>query len=351
MKLTSSFNIGNYEQPYIIAEIGSNHNGDMELAKRLILDAKAAGANCVKFQSWSKDTIFSRQKYDDNYFVADDYRERDDFTLEEIVDKYAISEVELLEMKSFADQIGIDCTSTPFSEGEADFLVEKLDSPFIKVASMDLTNVPFLRYLGSKGRPIIISTGLSDLADIDIAVRAIEEVGNAEICILHCVATYPPEDKDFHLNSIKTLRTCFPNYPIGFSDHSLGTVIPLTAVGLGAAVLEKHFTLDKNMEGWDHKVSATKDEMKVIVEGSKRIVSALGGFRVQATETDEKKTEFRRSLVLMRPHKKGEKIALSNLTSKRPGTGISPNLGTFIEGMRVNKDLPSDHVLTKSDII
>ena len=351
MNLTPQFKIGSFLRPYVIAELGSNHNGDMDLARRLILDAKAAGADCVKFQSWSKGTIFARQKYDDNFFVADDYRDRDDYTLEEIVDKYSISEEELMEMKVFSDELGIDFTSTPFSEREADFLVDKLDAPFIKVASMDLTNIPFLKYLAAKNRPIVISTGLSELGDIDRAVCAIEEVGNAEICILHCVATYPPEDKDLNLRNIKTLQTCFPRYPIGFSDHSLGTVIPLAAVAMGAAVLEKHFTLDKNMEGWDHKVSATKEEMADIVSGSSRIVDALGSSRVQATETEEKKLEFRRSLVLTKAHKEGEKIELCNLTSKRPGTGISPNLAEFVEGMRVSRDLPFDHVLTKDDLI
>ena len=151
MKLTKHKEISNYTKPYIIAELGSNHNGDMALARELIVQAKDAGADCVKFQSWNKDSIFSKKKYEDNYFLDDDYRSRSDFNLEEIVEKYAISEEELLEMKNFADDIEIDCTSTPFSRNEADFLIEKLQSPFIKVASMDLNSYPFLDYLANKG--------------------------------------------------------------------------------------------------------------------------------------------------------------------------------------------------------
>lgn len=351
VQLTKTKEIFNYCKPYVIAEIGSNHNGDMELAKKLIREAKEAGADCVKFQSWSKDSIFSRKKYEDNYFVADDYRDRVDYTLEEIVDAYSISEEELLEMKKFADELGIDCTSTPFSKKEADFLVDKLDTPFIKVASMDLNNYPFLEYLAKKNKPIIISTGLSELYEIDKAIKTIENTGNKEIVILHCVATYPPEDKDVNLNNIKTLMTTYPEYPIGFSDHTLGTAIPLASVALGACLIEKHFTLDKNMEGWDHKVSATKDEMQAIVENAKRISDALGSFRITATETDEKKREFRRSIVLTREMKKGEIITLDDVDYKRPGCGFAPDMTGFVVGRTVNKDLKFDHSLTKEDLV
>ncbi|OCQ20178.1 N-acetylneuraminate synthase [Pseudoalteromonas luteoviolacea] len=350
MKLTESKEIFNFCTPYIIAELGANHNGDMELAKKLIIQAKEAGADCVKFQSWSKDSVFSRKKYDDNYFIADDYRDRDDFTMEEIVEEYSISEEELLEMKSFAAEVGIDCSSTPFCRSEVDFLVDKLESPFIKVASMDLNNYPFLDYLARKGKPIIISTGLSELSEIDKAVKTIENAGNTDICILHCVSTYPPVDSDVHLNNIKTLQQAYPNYPIGFSDHTIGVEIPLASVAMGAAVIEKHFTLDKNMEGWDHKVSATQDEMQQIVSGAKRINDALGSFRISATESDEKKEEFRRSIVLTRSMKAGDTIALEDLEFKRPGTGIQPEFAEFIVGLTVNKDLPYDYILTKDDL-
>jgi sialic acid synthase SpsE len=351
VKITEKKEVYNFCKPYIIAELGSNHNGDMELAKKLIIEAKEAGAHCVKFQSWSKDSIFARKKYEDNYFIADDYRDRIDYTLEEIVDAYSISEEELLEMKRFADELGIDCTSTPFNKKEADFLVDKLESPFIKVASMDLNNYPFLDYLAKKGKPIVISTGLSELYEIDKAVKTIENAGNNQIVILHCVSTYPPVDSDVHLNNIKTLMATYPEYPIGFSDHTLGVAIPLASVALGACILEKHFTLDKNMEGWDHKVSATKDEMKEIVDNSIRISEALGSFRITATESDEKKKEFRRSIVLTRDIKKDETITYEDIDYKRPGGGFNPDMTDFIIGRTVNKDLEFDHILTNEDMI
>lgn len=351
MKFKNNRQIGNFTNPYIIAELGSNHNGDMGLARRLIAEAKEAGADCVKFQSWSKDTIFSRKKYEDNFFIADDYRGRDDYTLEEIVEEYSISEEELLDMKGYADELGIDCTSTPFSKREVDFVIDELDSPFIKVASMDLNNYPFLEYIAKKNKPVILSTGLSELYEIDKAVKTIEECGNKEIVILHCVSTYPPVDKDVNLNNIKTLMAAYPEYPIGFSDHTLGTEIPLASVALGSCLIEKHFTLDKDMKGWDHKVSATKNEMKVIVDGSKRICEALGSYRIKATESDEKKNEFRRSIVITRDMKKGEIIQQQDVDYKRPGGGFSPDMTEFVVGRAVNKDLEYDHILSKEDIV
>lgn len=351
MKLTKNININNYAKPYIIAELGSNHNGDMNLAKEMIIEAKEAGADCVKFQSWSKDSIFARKKYADNFFIADDYRDRNDFTLEEIVEEYSISETELLDMKIFADEVGIDCSSTPFNKKEADFVVEQLKSPFIKVASMDLNNLPFLDYLARKNLPIIISTGLSELYEIDRAVKTIELAGNGNIVILHCVSTYPPVDSDVNLNNMKTLMKTYPDYCVGFSDHTIGIEIPLASVAMGACVIEKHFTLDKEMEGWDHKVSATKDELSAIVTGAKRINEALGSFRITATESDDKKAEFRRSIVITRTMKKGEILQLDDLDYKRPGTGLKPEMTEFIVGMSINKDLPFDHILTKEDIV
>ena len=351
MKLTKDKDIQNFSKPYIIAELGANHNGDMHLARELIVQVKEAGADCVKFQSWTKSSVFARQKYKDNYFIDDDYRDRDDYTLEEIVEEYSISEQELLDMKEFSDQIGIDCTSTPFNKKEADFLVDKMQTPFIKVASMDLNNYPFLEYLAKKGKPMVISTGLSELHEIDKAVKTMEDAGNNQIAILHCVATYPPEDSDVNLNNIKTLMSIYPEYPIGFSDHTLGTIIPLAAVTLGACLIEKHFTLDKEMEGWDHKVSATKDEMQAIVEDSERIVKAMGSFRISATESDEKKREFRRSIVITRDMKKGDVIKVEDLEYKRPGGNFDPGMTDFIVGRTVNKDIKSDHILSKQDIV
>ena len=350
IKLTNQKEVFNFCKPYIIAELGSNHNGDMELAKKLIVQAKEAGADCVKFQSWSKNTLFSTKKFEDNYFLSDDYRDRDDYSLEEIVDKYAITEDQLLQMKEFADDVGIDCTSTPFSPREVDFLIDQMKSPFIKVASMDLNNYPFLSYIAKKNKPIVLSTGLSELYEIDKAVKTIENAGNEQIIILHCVSTYPPLDKNVNLNNIKTLMRTYHRYPIGFSDHTLGVTIPIAAVSLGACVLEKHFTLDKNMEGWDHKVSANYQELKVIVNNSDRVFQALGSYEISAPESEKVKREFRRSIVLTKHMKKGQKIEKKHIDFKRPGEGIGPEMIDFIIGRSVNKDVESDHVLTLDDL-
>lgn len=349
IQLTKQKSVFNYSEPYIIAEIGSNHNGNMELARKLIYAAKEAGADCVKFQSWTKDTIFSKKKYEENFFLADDYRNRDDYNLEEIMDLFSISESQLSEMSVYSKEVGIDCTSTPFSKKEVDFLVEKLDVPFIKIASMDLNNYPFLEYIAQKGKPMVLSTGLSELYEIDKAVHTIESTGNKKLVILHCIAIYPTKDENVNLNNIDTLKQIYP-YPIGFSDHSLGFSIPLASVAKGVCLIEKHFTLDKDMFGWDHKVSATPEELKIIVKESKRICKALGLYKIVCPEDKTRKNEFRRSIVTTRNLKAGNKIGLEDLTAKRPGTGIPPGDIVYVIGRTLKNDLGDDEIITWEDL-
>lgn len=351
IKLNNRKIIGDYKQPYIIAELGSNHNGDMSLARQLIEQAKEAGCDCIKFQSWSKDTIFSKKVYEENYFLEDDYRDRDDYTLEEIVDEFSISENELLEMKKLCDELEIDCTSTPFSRKEVDFLVDVMKVPFIKVASMDLNNYDFLEYIGKKNVPILISTGLSEMSEIDQAIRTIEKTGNTDICILHCISIYPPKMEDINLNNILMLRSAYPDYPIGFSDHSIGTSIPLASVALGACVIEKHFTLDKDMFGWDHKVSANFDEMKTIVDESENINLALGSYRKRVGPMEIKKRDaFRRSIVAAHKIPSGHIIVREDLDLKRPGTGLAPEYLGLVIGRKAKHDIEYDQVISMEDI-
>lgn len=351
IKLTNGKIIGDYKQPYIIAELGSNHNGDMNIARQLIEQAKKAGCDCIKFQSWSKDTIFSKKVYEENYFLEDDYRDRDDYTLEEIVDEFSISENELLEMKKICDELEIDCTSTPFSQKEVDFLVDVMKVPFIKVASMDLNNYDFLEYIGKKKVPILISTGLSEMSEVDQAIRTIERTGNTDICILHCISIYPPRMEDINLNNILMFRNAYPDYPIGFSDHTIGTSIPLASVALGACVIEKHFTLDKNMFGWDHKVSADFDEMKTIVDESKNIHLAMGSCRKKVGSMEIKKREaFRRSIVASRKILCGHIITRDDLDLKRPGTGLAPEYIDLVIGRKAKRDIEYDQLISMEDI-
>lgn len=349
IKLTPKREVFNFCKPYIIAEIASNHNGDMELAKKLIISAKKAGADCVKFQSWSKETIFSSKVYKDNYFLGDDYRKRTDYTLEDIVEKFSMSEQDLLKMKKFSEEVGIDFASTPFSEKEVDFLVDKLGASFIKVASMDVNNYPFLKYIAKKGLPVVLSTGLSELREIDKAIKTIESCGNKRIVILHCISSYPPKDKDVDLNCIDTFRRTYP-YPIGFSDHTLGFVIPLAAIAKGACIVEKHFTLDKTLFGWDHKISATPDELKIICGGSARINSALGTGKITCKETKARKIAFKRSIVTTRDIKKGETIGKKDITLKRPGSGMEPQYFDFVIGRKAKRNLKRDEVIKSNDI-
>ena len=348
VKLTSDRFVGQGEEPYIIAELGSNHNGDMELARKLIDAASRAGADCVKFQSWSKDTIFSKVQYEANYFLTDDYRNRDDYTMEEIVDKFAISELELLEMRDYCLEVGIDFTSTPFSNREVDFLVDDLNAPFVKVASMDLNNYQFLEYIAKKGVPIVLSLGLSSLSEIDRAVSTIEAAGNKQIVLLHCVAIYPPADEQMNLKNIDSLAMIYP-YHIGFSDHTLGTCIPLAAVSRGASLIEKHFTLDKEMFGWDHKVSADEEDMSTLVRDSRRIFDSLGTGRIQQIENDERVTAFRRSIVSTRQIKKGETVLPEMIDFKRPGSGLPPEAIKYVLGKVIKKDIGADELIDLDD--
>lgn len=341
--------IKNFSEPYIIAEIAANHNGDLNLAKELIDQAVKAGADCVKFQSWTKESIFSRKVYEENYFLNDDYRNRDDYTLEEIVEEFSLNKSELKQLKQYCDEIGIDFGCTPFSKDEVDFLVDELKVPFIKIASMDVNNLPFIEYIASRNVPIILSTGLSEMSEIDEAVRTIEKY-HQKIILLHCVSNYPPQDENVNLRNITMLQEYYHPYSIGFSDHSIGVEIPLAAVALGAAVIEKHFTLDKDMFGWDHKVSADYHELVKIVEGSKRIVNALGSYRRYLTKFDfEKIPAFRRSIVAARNIPSGKIIEREDLDFKRPGTGIEPKYINLIVGKKAKKDIKYDQLLTPED--
>lgn len=341
-------NIKNFSKPYIIAEIGANHNGDMKLAKKMIDTAKEMGVDCVKFQSWSKNSIFSKIVYENNYFLNDDYRNRTDYTLESIVDEYSIAEKELFELKSYCDKIKIDFASTPFSKKEVDFLVDRLNVGFIKIASMDLNNYPFLRYTAKKGKPIILSVGLSTLAEVDEAIRIIKECNNEKIIILHCVSIYPPKDEECNLNNIDMLMKLY-NYPIGYSDHTLGITAPVLSIGKGTCIIEKHFTLDKDMQGWDHKISANPDELKTIVDECNRAYKMLGSYYKVVNESEERKVAFRRSIVAARDIQKGEIITEDDLEYKRPGDGIEPKYIDFIVGKVAKRNIKYDELLRMDD--
>lgn len=336
------------QKPYVIAEIGANHNGDIELAKKMIQVAKECGADCVKFQSWSKETIFSQKVYEDNYFLGDDYRDRIDYTLEKIVTEYSISEKDHAILKKYCDEVEIDFTSTAFSKAEVDLLSDELDVPFIKVASMDITNVPLLSYIATKGKPVVISTGLCGLSDINSAIECLEQNGCDKISILHCVSIYPPQDDQVNLNNIDTYKMLY-KYPIGYSDHTLGIIAPIMSITKNVCIIEKHFTLDNDMVGWDHKISANPEQLKYICHAAEAGYKMLGTTEIIVSEDEERRAAFQRSIVAAREIKSGEKITFEDIDFKRPGTGISPKEYKIILGRITTRDIRYDQILSLED--
>jgi len=338
----------NRKKAYVIAEIGANHNGDMDLARKMIDEAKKCGADAVKFQSWDT-TIFSKSVYEKNYFLGDDYRNRTDFTLKEIVDEFSVTADQMGELAQYCRSQAIDFSSTPFNERQIDELVA-CGAPYVKIASMDIDNPRLLRHAAGTGMPIVLSTGFSQLAEIDRAVRWIEDAGNSNIAILHCVSLYPPEDREVNLNNIEMLQSAF-GYAVGFSDHTMGTEIPIAALAKGAVIIEKHFTLDRDMFGWDHKMSCTPEELEAICTARDRLSLALGGTkRVVGAREMERRQEYRRSIVSARALKAGSVITAEDLDIRRPGTGIPPHQVDQIVGMTVTSDIAEDTILDLSHL-
>ncbi len=347
VRLKNGFEFKNFGRPFIIAEIGSNHNGDMDLARKIIDEAKSCGCDAVKFQSFDDKSLICKAEYEANTKYNDSPKKHFG-SLEEMVKKYYLREEQHYELKEYCDQIGILFSSTPFSYNEVDLLVN-LDVPYIKVASMDINNYPLLRYMVKTGKPIILSTGMATLAEIDHAIQIFEEEGNSQIVLLHCISVYPPAFEDINLRNISMLQQTY-SYPVGFSDHSLGIHIPLAAITLGSCVIEKHFTIDKDLPGWDHEISADPKEMRQIVEFSKQINKSLGSFTRKVSEAEEKKKlKFRRSIVSTTDMQAGHVISQNDLTSKRPGTGIPPDLSDYLVGRRLKRDLPYDSMFKWED--
>jgi len=333
--------------PYIIAEIGANYNGDMALCKRLIDSALDCGADAVKFQSWSKASLISKAEYARNTSYAD--KNRHFGSLEEMVERYQFTSEQHHEVSVYCKERGISFASSPFSPEEVD-LLESLDVPCYKVASMDINHLKLLSYIGSKHRPVILSTGMATLGEIERAMSILREAGSGPIALLHCISIYPPVAGDIHLRNIPMLEKSF-DVPVGFSDHTIGTHVPIAAVALGACIIEKHFTLDKDMDGWDHWISAAPPEMKTLVDESKIVFASLGSF-VRAVSPAEmgKRLKFRRRVVLRRAMKKGEIVTDADLDFKRPGNGINPDESVYIVGRKLKRDCKFDEELEWADL-
>jgi len=328
---------------YFIAEIGSNHNGDMDLCRRLIDAAEDAGADAVKFQSWSDKSLISRSEYEKNTSYTD--KKRHFGTLKEMVTRYQLTPDQHRDICEYCNDKNISFCSTPFSCEEVDML-DELNVPFFKIASMDVIHLPLLRHIARKGKPVILSTGMASLSEIERAVNTIFTEGNRQLALLHCVALYPPEDKAVNLRNIKLLSDIF-QIPVGYSDHTIGITASLTSIALGARIVEKHFTLDKNMDGWDHWISSDPFELKTLITEGKRVNRLLGSYPRLVSEAEiEKAKAFRRSIVARHSLKKGHRITERDLDFKRPGTGIKPDEADYIIGRTLVKDIEYDDMFT-----
>ena len=340
--------VNNFSMPYIIAEIGANHNGDMGLAKKIIDSARSSGCDAVKFQSWTPESLIAKEEYDRNAQYGDSPKKHFG-SLKEMVEKYYLRPQQHRELKDYCDKIGIKFCSTPFSKDESD-LLEKLEVSFYKIASMDINNLDLLRHVATKQKPVLLSTGMAGLAEIENAVKVIENEGNRQVILLHCVSAYPPLYKDINLNNLSMLRQTF-GYPVGFSDHTIGFSIALASVALGSCLIEKHFTIDKNLPGWDHEISADPEEMRVVVNESRNIVKALGSYRrVVSKGEEEKKLEFRRSIVVNKDLKEGNILTSDDLLFKRPGSAIPPDEACRVIGRILKRDMLRDELLRWEDL-
>lgn len=305
--------VGDYLRPYIVAELNTSHFGDMEIAKCMIEQAKAAGCDCVKFQSWSADTLYCDEYYEGNKIAR------------RVVTKFALEEAQLKELSNYAKEKGVDFSSTPYSIDEAVFLVEECGVPFVKIASMELNNLAYLTQLGRLGVPLVLSTGMGTMEEIIVAVRTIQNTGNDQVVILHCTSVYPSKPEIIRLQNIVGLRAEFPKYPIGYSDHSIGVEIPSASIALGACLVEKHFTLDSSRIGMDNQMATEPAEMQVMVSACHSVYEAMGGAeRILCEDEVSQISKMRRSIVTKSDIQPGEALTEDNIEFKRPGVGIAP---------------------------
>lgn len=335
--------ISNNAPTFIVAEVGANHNGDLNLAKESIDAAYECGVDAVKFQTYTTKELLSNK--DTKYTYKYGNNKEATQTLKEMFDMVTLKREFHKEIYDYAKQKGLICFSTPFSLEGVEFL-ETLNNPIYKIASCDVNYVDMLEVIGKLQKPVFLSTGKCTLGEMDMAINLLETNGAKELCLLHCVANYPSKMEHMNLNVIKTLKQMYPEYVIGFSDHSLGITATLGAVCFGAKIIEKHFTIDKNLKGPDHWFSMDSTDMKNIVNEIRNLEVAFGDQRkiLPQNEVDEKYWATR-SLHLKRDLKAGDIIKENDLDMLRPGYGISPFDKHKVIGLKLSKDCKKDEVL------
>ena len=335
----------------IIAEAGVNHNGDISTAKKLIDVAVAAKVDLVKFQTFKADSIVSQKAKKANYQIKN--TEDNDSSQYEMLKKLELSHKDHIELIDYCKEKGIEFFSTAFDVEGVDYL-DSLNFPIFKVPSGEITNYSYLKAIALKSKPVILSTGMCNLSEIEQAINILIKYGisRTNITVLHCNTEYPTPMKDVNLKAMTTIGQAF-GVKIGYSDHTLGIEIPIAAVALGAEVIEKHFTLDRNLPGPDHRASLEPDELKEMVSAIRNIESALSGNGIkEASESEAKNREIaRKSIHLKNKLKKGSIITEDDIIPLRPGDGISTMKYNEVIGRILNKDLNEFHKLTWSDLI
>lgn len=327
---------------YIIAEAGVNHNGSLELAKKLCLVAKDCGADAVKFQTWKTENIVTHSTGLATY--QENNLENSNESQFQMLKKLELKYEDFIKLKAYCDSIGIRFLSTPDDEESLDFLVS-LNLDFLKVGSGEVTNIPYLRKIGAKKQPVVLSTGMSTLGDVERAYFTLKDAGAGDITLLHCTTNYPCPMEEVNLNAMCTLREAF-KCEVGYSDHTLGIEIPIAAVSKGAKMIEKHFTLDKNMIGPDHKASLDPEELRSMVLSIRNIEKALGsGIKIPNSSEQEIASVVLKRVVAKSFIRKGDVFSENNLTVKRASTGFSAENWDIIIGRIASRDFQPDETV------
>ena len=334
----------NLSRPYIIAEISGNHNGSIDRAKELVKLAKENGADCVKIQTYTPDTMTIKSNKDDFLIKGGLW---DGYNLWDLYDWAQTPFEWQKELFEYANSIGITMISTPFDESAVD-LLESLNCPFYKVASFELTDLPLIKYIAQTKKPIILSTGMANEKEIKEAIDTIIQYGSGDFILLHCVSGYPTPVEEINLDTITLLKKKF-KCEIGLSDHTLGNTSAILSIALGAKVIEKHFTFDRSEGGPDAEFSMEPHELKDLSENISLAHKAIGVGSFEMKSAEESNIKFRRSIYVVNDIKKGDFFTKENIRRIRPGYGLEPKDYEKIIGLRAKRDLEEGNPLTKKD--